>query len=108
MWRVARNIRAESSISHLSESFGDGHLGQTVLPATVSLYLPKTQPKFKETKTKKTNFLFSFRLQSYRMVHNLVSYDMIREDYQEGWIQAAASRGVTEDIIQKFVALLDN
>lgn len=42
------------------------------------------------------------------MVHNLVSYDMIREDYQDGWIQAAAERGVNEDIIQSLVAMLDN
>ena len=40
------------------------------------------------------------------MVHNLVPYDMIREEYQNGWIQAAADRGVTEAIIQSLVAMI--
>ena len=42
------------------------------------------------------------------MVHNLVPYDMIREDYQESWIRAAAARGVTEEAIQSLVAMLDD
>ena len=41
------------------------------------------------------------------MVHDLVPYEMIRDEYQDGWIQAAVARGVTEGIIQKLLALLD-
>ena len=42
------------------------------------------------------------------MVHNLIPYDMVREDYQDGWIQAAAERGVTEQVIQDLLLLLDD
>ena len=42
------------------------------------------------------------------MVHNLVPYDLIREDYQDGWIQAAVERGVTEAMIQSLVAMIED
>lgn len=42
------------------------------------------------------------------MVHNLVPYDMIREDYQESWIRAAAARGITEEVIQNLVLMLED
>ena len=40
MWKIARNTRSESFITHLNENFGAGHLGQTVLPNTVSAITP--------------------------------------------------------------------
>ena len=41
------------------------------------------------------------------MVHNLIPYDMVREDYQESWIRAAAQRGVTEELIQTLLLQMD-
>ena len=40
------------------------------------------------------------------MVHDLIPYEMVSEEYQDGWIQAAVSRGVTEDVIRKLLALM--
>ena len=40
------------------------------------------------------------------MVHNLISYEMIQEEYMDGWIQAAAERGVTEEIVQNLLAMM--
>ena len=40
------------------------------------------------------------------MVHNLIPYERIQEDYQDTWIRAAAERGVTENIIQELLAMM--
>ena len=50
--------------------------------------------------------ILKFQLMSYRMVHDLVPYEMIQEEYQDGWIRAAAARGVTDGIIHQLMALL--
>ena len=40
------------------------------------------------------------------MVHNLVPYEMMQDGYMDGWIRAAAERGVTEEIIQDLIAMM--
>ena len=41
LWKIAKTQRAEAFISHMDDSFGDGHLSQTVLPNTVSYFFKK-------------------------------------------------------------------
>ena len=36
LWKIARTNRSEAYVAHMDGSFGAGHLGQTVLPSTVS------------------------------------------------------------------------
>ena len=44
----------------------------------------------------------------YRTVHRLVPPEMTDETYQDGWISAARSVGITDAIIQKLSALARN
>lgn len=41
----------------------------------------------------------------YRTVHNLLPAGMVDEEYQNGWIAAARSAGITESVIQRLAAL---
>ena len=41
MWKIGQASRTCDYVTHMDENFGAGHLGQTVLPTTVSYSLKK-------------------------------------------------------------------
>lgn len=108
LYRVTKMEAAANYVCHMSDDFGSRHLNQTVLPNTVSIGIIKKIKKISFEKGKQKLLMIFIQLHMYRTVHNLMPPAMSDETYQDGWIAAARSVGITERIIERLAALARN